>query len=1068
MQLIVLFPIYSSMAFADIEFNFLGGKTGADGYRAVTDITLINATSTTPYVIISGGPNLSLDCVPNTDASLYHCSYSTEEFELENPSSAPIAVGIQEVDSAGNPLDGAQSEVKYMTIDSTLPYVEITNVSQKGSGQVGLAYSASDEKSGLYVLQFYLEGELVGEKNFSGQISADSGEISFNTTKTGPVIFYAIAIDRVNNVYTSQNFNTMLDFSAPSVDGTFKIYLGDEEVKFVSRIGAFANFGGLQNVILKFVIQDENLDAGSLKGNLNEINTYPATEIYYREAIKGYCEAAGNMTYDCGFNKDSSGQPLKLYPAQDGISINITVNDAYGNIAEKTLTSSLSIDEETPYATFIGTENCADSKCFFKAENNVFIAKIYNTGALFDYKWVYFDLSSVATGDNITPWEVQIDKCDGSGEMTCYSTNLSAKYDLVSGEVYSISISPKSIDDAGNVVTTISDNIIYDAYAPTITYSEVNSSLGNDYLMDGDDMIITLSVDDSVSGVKSVWADLSDAVDGATDVEAICVNDDDDSNSTIMYDATCTITSGPAGGGPKTSSLIFKLEDNAGNIANYTINQDIYGIANESANLWYVASKDLRPPYYDAAIMQYLGSTTTEWADINLQSRASGVTILSVTLDACIASTNSSVIGGSSLKRGTRTKENRITDSGVVTIATDLSGGLTSNNTNETATSTVASVDYSCTMQIVSVYNMNVYPKETINVSISVPVTSTGFDLPADYDARLEDLKDKLENWEWIDTVQDVLEISQKTCTAGQNAVKTLELAGAVLSSAGAIFKASGYTWATEYGKALQGVDDNLGTGLFSQIGDIFSWVCAFAQCDLMNKLEKDKDWNDSAFATFLKNYYNATSTYINSLDHGFSVNDDGAFSRLSGGMDKVSGTNDNVDKNPDPMGRGMIEASKKSIVISVAAFCIPGVIYNLEKARAIDCRFYNCLKDDVAAGQNPYMCQVSRAYAYCKFVYGSIFYAIPFSGFLDSITGAVDLFSENILAGVAGIGSTYVCKKYATQPTGTSGALYVVCRTTKYFNMGVSLYDFWDGLFSGDYYDSDSLLANECDKALG
>jgi len=73
------------------------------------------------------------------------------------------------------------------------------------------------------------------------------------------------------------------------------------------------------------------------------------------------------------------------------------------------------------------------------------------------------------------------------------------------------------------------------------------------------------------------------------------------------------------------------------------------------------------------------------------------------------------------------------------------------------------------------------------------------------------------------------------------------------------------------------------------------------------------------------------------------------------------------------------------SLVLSVATLCLPGVIYNLQKARAIDCNYVQCLQQ-TKDGMPLYMCVDQRAYAYCKFVWGEIFNAIPFASAIGQI----------------------------------------------------------------------------------
>jgi len=82
------------------------------------------------------------------------------------------------------------------------------------------------------------------------------------------------------------------------------------------------------------------------------------------------------------------------------------------------------------------------------------------------------------------------------------------------------------------------------------------------------------------------------------------------------------------------------------------------------------------------------------------------------------------------------------------------------------------------------------------------------------------------------------------------------------------------------------------------------------------------------------------------------------------------TGTRQGYFGNIDPQG---------SLIMSVAFLCLPGIIYNLQKARTIDCVYINCLKQ-TPYGIPSYMCTSRRSYAYCKYVVGEIFNVIPFA----------------------------------------------------------------------------------------
>lgn len=75
----------------------------------------------------------------------------------------------------------------------------------------------------------------------------------------------------------------------------------------------------------------------------------------------------------------------------------------------------------------------------------------------------------------------------------------------------------------------------------------------------------------------------------------------------------------------------------------------------------------------------------------------------------------------------------------------------------------------------------------------------------------------------------------------------------------------------------------------------------------------------------------------------------------------------------------------KNSLVLSTVCLCLPGIIYNLNKYRQIECQYLSCLKS-TAYGTPKYVCDQTREYMKCKYVYGEIFQLIPFAPILNAI----------------------------------------------------------------------------------
>jgi hypothetical protein len=75
----------------------------------------------------------------------------------------------------------------------------------------------------------------------------------------------------------------------------------------------------------------------------------------------------------------------------------------------------------------------------------------------------------------------------------------------------------------------------------------------------------------------------------------------------------------------------------------------------------------------------------------------------------------------------------------------------------------------------------------------------------------------------------------------------------------------------------------------------------------------------------------------------------------------------------------------ENSIILSVIFLCLKGVVYNLEKARQIECRYVYCL-ENTAQGMPVSVCVFQRAMAMCKYVFNQIFNLVPFAAVFSDI----------------------------------------------------------------------------------
>ncbi|MBU0628842.1 MAG: hypothetical protein KKC75_06645 [Nanoarchaeota archaeon] len=83
-------------------------------------------------------------------------------------------------------------------------------------------------------------------------------------------------------------------------------------------------------------------------------------------------------------------------------------------------------------------------------------------------------------------------------------------------------------------------------------------------------------------------------------------------------------------------------------------------------------------------------------------------------------------------------------------------------------------------------------------------------------------------------------------------------------------------------------------------------------------------------------------------------------------------------------------ETPKDSLILSVFTGCLPGIIYNIEKWRQIQCNYGVCLWDSAENNIPIKTCEDQKSYLECKFWFGEIFQLLPIwwlRGILEKIT---------------------------------------------------------------------------------
>ncbi len=151
-----------------------------------------------------------------------------------------------------------------------------------------------------------------------------------------------------------------------------------------------------------------------------------------------------------------------------------------------------------------------------------------------------------------------------------------------------------------------------------------------------------------------------------------------------------------------------------------------------------------------------------------------------------------------------------------------------------------------------------------------------------------------------------------------------------------------------------------------------------------------------------------------------------------AGGMDlnKMFGSDwvkDFSGKNPEEYMN-----AHDNIIVAMLQLCIPGIIFNLEKYRQIQCVYAYCLQEaSVKHGVPISACEAQKSYASCKYILGAIFRAIPIVAFFDYY---INYFREILSDPMRLVGFTlsYTCYPEISAGNPESWSL---CRITEVLN---------------------------------
>ena len=555
----------------------------------------------------------------------------------------------------------------------------------------------------------------------------------------------------------------------------------------------------------------------------------------------------------------------------------------------------------------------------------------------------------------------QADDCTLTGSLwRCSWSGISVQH---SGTIALV----EARDAVGNAAQPASAEIELDTAAPVIgevliTALAGQSAQSRDFFQSRDVLRVTFEVADATP-VKG-RADVSGIVSNGSIVQAACTRQAEKQVCTLVTDR---IKSGYV----PDAQLVLIAEDVAGNIGQKTVSIEILGTDLETQpDFWSVGGVRCSPEGLDASTVKLASQRV--FCTVPLESGSPDVTILSTQLVSC---------AGDSEKLARAFAINNFAGSTAPQLVLELAPFEGAG----------APLSYDCTLRVFSRRGTSVVQQpEEEHVNVSVRFFTTPFDRElSTIEDEIDSAKEAADSGFYgiIGTLNTILKWAKALC----NILKFIIF----------VFRA--------VMNGLQSATDLIRNTVFGTAYAVF-------HCKAVGEVrDRGEEYGVKALTVFCKVASCRTSTLE------VFGGDVAAFGRAQ--VDRVSkwqGYKPLGFAGPD----GSFPGAEGSIVTSVATLCLPGIIYNLEKLRQIDCRYVDCLENEVKAGVATIeACRELRDYQECKYFWGEVFQIIPFVGVLDHILNTLKSALTDpvglLRAGVAWLCSTVWC------PTSGTGAAF-------------------------------------------
>lgn|GEM_PF-4489546 len=809
----------------------------------------------------------------------------------------------------------------------------------------------------------------------------------------------------------------------PPVIGALSITRNGDEVKFIGP-------NGISGV-------DVTVD----------ITSSDNPDVYFdMSLVGGSADTAARVCSKSGTVWECSLKSVALKSSTGEITIEVSASNPDGGRSALNITTTLAIDNVGPSVTFIGTDKVDSGISYAGVSGNTIIVKLNEAGAGLNNLNVFLDLAQFSGRSS-----VRANNCTQSGdEWSCYWFNVNA-FGRESGAALPIKVMSTTKDDVGNAVTGISaGSAVLDRDAPVLLSNITIISAGafgeTAYHQSGDALVIIANVSDNTTKV-SATADLSRiVVSGPSASPGAC-------NLFSAGKYSCSWQTPAIKNGYFIAPITFNISDFVGNYITKTQDVEVFATTAESPDNFNlnIDYSDMIPAKGISRMVMTLLPNYLISVPFYLNGDAD---VLRLIVDNCSVGNDTSLYATYFQNQKNPTLAREATQSGQVNRA-EFYFGYQGGRFSTAQINGLAGFNVRCNLNIFEKKGNIVYTAPEIE-KFEFPVTlrESAIGGPPGI-AVAEKIQSMKDNWwteqKWITSVYKVLDTIEFWCTISKSIVYmwqnflTLEFTGKamvesnvpVVKEVGKVVYSlgcnlyegfGGIVWTVWFGTKNPGGLKRCGTANFYAAPELPAPITTIDKA-----LAYDKKFNlryicgwatcEYAFAD-LSNI--TGGNLLNNLLSGVKIGEAGEVSTgtaAAGAAQPTAAATPAASAKEDTNNANYIMRRylniypddalnpRNSLLLSAASLCLPGVFYNLDKYRQINCKYILCLENVTTAGGDLSVCDESKSQAWCLTIWGEVFEVLGPARVLGVISQQIrNLFANAIPTGLDLIFKSTIC----------------------------------------------------------